>query len=292
MSKAVIRVVLISLLSNGVLAIIKFLAGVYGDSYALLADATESAADFFASFVLYFGFIYSHKPADKNHPYGHGRLEPLVTFIVVAFLICSASLIVYKSIVHIITPHKTPAPFTLLVLGVLIIWKEILFRIVMNRAKKSNNTALKAEAWHHRSDALTSVAAFIGISIALFFGKGYESADDWAALLASFVIFYNAWHIFRPALGEMMDEQIHEDLSERIRVESVKVAGIIATEKLHIRKSGAQYYIDLHAMVKGELTVIESHKIGHDLEDHLLREIPEIAEVLVHIEPDSVTLPA
>ena len=207
-----IKATYFSIISNASLAIIKWLAGYFGNSYALIADAIESTTDIFASFLVLFGIKYSNRPADKNHPYGHGRAEPLITFLVVGFLITTAVIIAHESIVNIKTPHDLPKPFTLFVLGAIIIWKEISFRIVIKKSKETNSSSLRADAWHHRSDAITSIAAFIGISIALFFGKGYESADDWAALFASGFILYNSYLIFRPALGEIMDEHLYDDL--------------------------------------------------------------------------------
>ncbi|HOY96808.1 MAG TPA: cation diffusion facilitator family transporter, partial [Catalimonadaceae bacterium] len=197
-----------SIAGNLVLAILKFLAGFFGNSYALIADAIESSSDVFASFLVLFGLHYARKPADKNHPYGHGRVEPLITFLVVGFLIFSALVIAHESIQNIQVPHNLPKPFTLWVLGAIILWKELSFRWVFRKGKETNSSSLKADAWHHRSDAITSVAAFAGISIALWFGPGYESADDWAALLATGFILYNAYLIFRPALGEIMDEHV------------------------------------------------------------------------------------
>ena len=193
----------LSLLSNVLLAAIKWVTGVLGNSYALIADAIESTSDIFASLLVLAGIRYSSKPADKNHPYGHGRAEPLITFVVVAFLLASAFVIAWQSIQNIRTPHEAPRAFTLWVLGGIILWKEASYRWVLHHSKKANSTSLQAEAWHHRADALTSVAAFIGISVALVMGKGYESADDWAALFASALIIYNAYLIFRPALGEI-----------------------------------------------------------------------------------------
>ncbi|OYX85562.1 MAG: cation-efflux pump, partial [Flavobacteriales bacterium 32-34-25] len=178
-----------SIIGNTCLAIIKGLAGFFGNSYALIADAIESTTDIFASFLVLFGIKYSNRPADENHPYGHGRAEPLITFLVVGFLITSATIIAYESILNIQRPHDLPKLWTLFVLAPLIIWKEYSFQVVMKRSIETNSSSLKADAWHHRSDAITSVAAFIGISVALFLGKGYESADDWAALFASCFIF-------------------------------------------------------------------------------------------------------
>lgn len=275
-----------SLIGNSLLAVVKFLAGFFGNSYALIADAIESTTDIFSSFLVLFGIKYANKPADENHPYGHGRAEPLITFLVVGFLITSATIIGYESIVNIRTPHDLPKSWTLIILGVIIVWKEYSFRMVMKKAKQANSSSLKADAWHHRSDAITSIAAFIGISIALYLGKGYESADDWAALFASGFIMYNSYLIFRPALGEIMDEHLYDDLIEEIRKVALEVDGIIGTEKCFIRKAGMKYHVDLHAIVDGNISVKEGHLLAHNLQDALQNDIPELGHVLIHIEPN------
>jgi cation diffusion facilitator family transporter len=281
-----IKTTYFSIIGNTSLAIIKGVAGYFGNSYALIADAIESTTDIFASFLVLFGIKYSNKPADKNHPYGHGRAEPLITFLVVGFLITSASFIAHESIIHIQTPHGLPKTWTLFVLGAIIIWKEISFRLVLKKSKETNSSSLKADAWHHRSDAITSVAAFIGISIALILGKGYESADDWAALFASGFILYNCYLIFRPALGEIMDEHLYDDLVIEIRKVALTVKGIKGTEKCFIRKAGMKYHVDLHAIVDANITVKEGHEIAHNLKDTLRKEILELGHVLIHIEPN------
>ncbi len=283
--KTAIKATYFSIIGNTCLAIIKGLAGIFGNSYALIADAIESTTDIFSSFLVLFGIKYSNKPADENHPYGHGRAEPLITFLVVGFLITSATIIAYESIGNITTPHELPKPWTLIVLGAIILWKEFSFRLVMKRSVETHSSSLKADAWHHRSDAITSVAAFIGITIALFFGKGYESADDWAALFASGFILYNSYLIFRPALSEIMDEHLYDDLVENIRNVSHSVEGIMDTEKCFIRKSGMKYHVDLHAVVDGKISVKEGHDLAHKLKDVLRSEILELGHVLIHIEP-------
>jgi len=281
-----VRATYFSIISNIALAVIKGTAGILGNSYALIADAIESTADIFASCLVLFGIKYANRPADENHPYGHGRAEPLVTFLVVGFLITSATIIAYESIMNISTPHGLPKSWTLILLAALIVWKEISFRLVMKKAIATNSSSLKADAWHHRSDAITSVAAFIGISIALILGKGYEAADDWAALFAAGFILYNSYKIFRPALGEIMDEHLYDDLIETIRIKSRDVEGIIDTEKCYIRKAGMQYHVDLHAVVDGNITVTQGHELAHKLQDALHREIPQLGNILIHIEPD------
>ncbi len=275
-----------SIIGNATLALIKGLAGFFGNSYALIADAIESTTDIFASFLVLFGIKYASRPADENHPYGHGRAEPLITFLVVTFLITSACIIAYESILNIGTPHNLPKPWTLYFLGGIILWKEISYRKVIKKAKEINSSSLKADAWHHRSDAITSISAFIGISVALYFGKGYESADDWAALFASGFILYNSYLIFRPALGEIMDEHTYDELVEEIRQVAIKVPGIHGTEKCFIRKAGMKYHVDLHARVDGKISVTEGHTIAHLLKDTLRSEIKTLGHVLIHIEPN------
>lgn len=277
-------------MANLLLATAKALAGIFGNSYALIADAIESITDVFASFLVFIGIKYANKPADDNHPYGHGRIEPLITFAVVALLLASAIFIAHESIQNIQRPHSPPKSWTLYVLAAIIIWKELSFRYVLKKGKETKSSSLKADAWHHRSDAITSVAAFIGISIALFFGKGYEMADDWAALLASVLIIYNCYHIFRPALGEIMDEHVHEDLVAEIRAKALEVKGILDTEKCFVRKSGVQFHVDLHAVVDAQISVKEGHDLAHELKDTLRRDIPELGHVLIHIEPSKSLL--
>lgn len=281
-----IRTTYFSIVTNTGLSVIKWLAGYFGNSYALIADAVESTTDIFSSLLVLIGIKYSARPADRNHPYGHGKVEPLITFLVVGFLITSATVIAYKSILNIGEPHELPKPYTLFILGAIIIWKEISYRIVIQKSKKINSSSLKADAWHHRSDAITSIAAFIGISIALFFGKGYESADDWAALFASGFILYNSYRIFRPALSEIMDEHLYDDMIVLIREASLGVEGIRGTEKCFIRKAGMKYYVDLHAIVDASISVKHGHEIAHRLKEQLLRQIPSVQDVLIHIEPD------
>jgi len=281
-----IRTAYFSIISNASLAIIKGFAGFFGNSFALIADAIESTTDIFSSLLVLFGLKYAKRPADENHPYGHGKIEPLITFMVVAFLVTSATIIAYESIQNIQIPHKTPKSWTLIVLGCIILWKEISFQIVIKKSKETGSSSLKADAWHHRSDAITSVMAFLGILIAIVFGEGYETADDWAALLASLFILYNSYLIFRPAIGEIMDEQLYDDLLIEIRKKSIRVPGVLGTEKCFIRKAGMKYHVDLHAIVNSQISVKEGHHIAHVLKDYLLKEIPHLGHILIHIEPN------
>ncbi len=275
-----------SIAGNALLAIAKAVTGIFGNSYALIADAIESTTDVFSSLLVLLGLRYANKPADENHPYGHGKAEPLITFMVVGFLIVSATVIAYESIENIQTPHKVPEPYTLIVLFVIIIIKEVSYRFVSKKGDETNSSALKADAWHHRSDAITSIMAFIGISIALYMGKGYENADDWAALFASGFILFNAYLILRPALGEVMDEHRYEDIEIKIREIAHTNKGVVETEKCYIRKTGMTYHVDLHIAVNADITVKAGHDIAHRVKDDILHNIPQVADVLIHVEPD------
>lgn len=284
------KTVYFSILGSLGLALIKWFAGFFGNSFALIADAIESTTDIFSSILVLLGIKYSKRPADETHPYGHGRIEPLITFIVVLFLVISATVIAHQSVINLRTPHEPPAAWTLIVLGGIILWKETSYQIVNRRAKALNSSSLKADAWHHRSDALTSIAAFIGVSIAIWLGEGYEYADDWAALLAAGFILYNCYRIFRPALGEIMDENIFEDLVRQVKDMSLLVDGVLATDKCFVRKVGMFYIVDLHAVVDSKLTVKQGHDIAHALKDYLMANMSDISNVFVHIEPFDPTL--
>ncbi len=285
--KTALKTTYFSIISNALLAIIKWIAGYFGNSYALIADAIESTTDIFSSTLVLLGIKYSSKPADKNHPYGHGRIEPLVTFVVVGFLIISSMIIAHQAIINIQTPHELPKSYTLIILAGIIIWKETSYRLVVKKSKETKSSSLKADAWHHRSDAITSVAAFIGISIALIMGKGFESADDWAALFASAFILYNCYLIFRPALGEIMDEHTHDEVEANIRKISKEIEGVLDTEKCFIRKAGMKYHVDLHITVNKNISVKEGHNISHKLKDLIQIKMPEISNILIHVEPDN-----
>ncbi|OIN60537.1 cation diffusion facilitator family transporter [Arsenicibacter rosenii] len=267
------------------LMIIKGLAGWLGNSYALIADALESATDLVTSFFVWLGLRTAAQKPDDNHPYGHGKAEPLAALLVAIALWGAAALIALQSIDNIRTPHELPAPFTLAVLAGVVIIKEVLFRKVTKVGEEVESNAVKADAWHHRSDAITSLTAFIGISIALLGGPGYESADDWAALVASGIIVFNAYLIFRPAFGEIMDEAPPGDWKREIEQIARAVPGVLGTEKCFVRKMGFEFFVDLHVEVSGELTVREGHDIAHAVKAAIQREKPYVYDVLVHIEP-------
>lgn len=285
-AKKGIRSTLIGIFTNLILALIKGITGAVGNSYALIADAIESLSDVITSIVVYSGLRIAAKPPDDNHPYGHGKAEPMTAAVVSIALFIAAAVIIIQSINEIITPHKAPAAFTLYVLAGVIFIKEGLFRFVFKVGENIESGAVKSDAWHHRSDAITSAAVFVGISIALVGGDGYESADDWSALIASFIIIFNAYRLFQPAVKELMDSSPSPEIENKIRTNALLVEGVIALDKCRIRKMGFDYYVDLDIIVDGEISVRTGHKIAHRVKDQLTKSIPEIANVLVHVEPD------
>jgi cation diffusion facilitator family transporter len=280
-----VSTVLVGLSSNVILAVIKIITGIIGNSYALLADGIESTLDIFSSAVVLGGLKISSLPPDENHPYGHGKAESLAAMATSLILAMAGIGIAIKSVFGIMQPRHAPAFFTLIVLVGVIIVKEILFRFLFSVGKSVNSLSITAEAWHHRSDALTSVAAFIGISIAIIGGRGYENADDWAALAASGIIIFNGINMLRHAVKEIMDYAPNPETEDAIRSIAGRVLGVAAIEKCRVRKSGLTLFVDIHVQVNGNMQVRQAHTIAHEVKDALIISSLGIADVLVHIEP-------
>lgn len=280
-----LRLSKLALVINSILAAVKIVAGVIGNSYVLIADGIESTADIFSSVVVWGGLRVAVIPADENHPYGHGKAESLASIVVSLLLLGAALLIAVQSVREIMTPHQAPHWFTLPVLLVVIGIKETMFRLAFKAGSSIASTALKSDAWHHRSDALTSAAAFLGISIALIGGAGYESADDWAALLACGVIAWNGFRLLRAAMDEIMDATVAPDIVAAVRRLAAGVDGVIDIEKCRVRKVGLHLALDIHVVVDGDLSVRRGHEIAHRVKDQLLASQHRINDVTVHIEP-------
>jgi len=283
-----IRSTIIGIITNLLLAITKGLAGFFGNSYALIADAIESTSDVFSSIIVLSGLKIASKPRDANHPYGHGKAEPIAAVIVSLALFGAAITIVIQSVREIITPHHAPEPFTLIVLIGVVIIKESLYRFVFKVGIEVQSTVVITDAWHHRSDAITSAAAFIGITIALIGGGGWESADDIAALFASAIIAYNAYKLLKPALDEIMDAAPPPHIEDNVRKVALSIEGVKGLDKCYVRKMGLEYYVDLHVVVSGEISVRYGHGISHNVKDAILSSNPRISDVLIHIEPEDV----
>lgn len=280
-----LRATFLGLAANVALTIAKFLAGIFGHSQALIADAVESLADIFSSIIVWRGLVVAETPPDEDHPYGHGKAEPLAAASVSAMLLLAAGLIAYHSLHGILAPRVAPSPWTLIILIVVIAVKETLFRFVLRESETVASSAVETDAWHHRSDAITSAAAFIGISISLVGGKGYEAADNWAALAAACVIAFNGWRLLRPAFNELMDHAPDRELIEQIRAMAKTIPGVEDIDKCRVRKMGYQFFVDIHVVMDPQMTVERSHRIGHNVKDKLRAEIPAVRDVLVHIEP-------
>jgi cation diffusion facilitator family transporter len=280
-----IRTAQLGLLANAVLALAKLLAGIAGHSYALIADAIESGADVFSSVVVWGGLRIAAQPADEDHPYGHGKAEPLAAAVVGLLLLGAAVGIAIEAVREIRTPHHAPAPFTLAVLVAVIIIKEVLFRFVIRVGAQVDSTAVVADAWHHRSDAITSAAAFIGISIAVVMGPGWEAADDWAALAAAGIIAYNGARIVRPAVHDLMDRAPSADLYRQVADAAATVVGVRAIEKLMVRKAGLGYYVDLHVQADPAMSLHDAHVLSGRVKSAIRRAVPTVLGVLIHMEP-------
>lgn len=284
-SRRTLRTALLGLCVNSLLVVVKLLAGIWGHSYALIADAIESSTDLFASLVVWAGLRVTARPADADYPFGYGRAEPL-TAAVVALMLWGAALgISVAAIREILTPHHTPAPFTLVVLGVVIVVKEVLFRRVLVVADETASLAVAADAWHHRSDALTSAAAFCGIGLALWGGPGWEAADDWAALVAAGVIAANGWRLLQMAVHELMDRQPPAQILEQILAAAEKVPGVQRTEKLRVRRLAGEWFIDLHVQADPLLSLEAAHRLSGQVKASIKAALPQPCDVLIHMEP-------
>ena len=264
---------------------LKIVAGIFGNSYALIADGLESTSDIVTSLIVWGGLRVAATPADERHPYGYGKAEALAGSVAALALLVAAVIIAVQSVREIFTPHHLPHWSTLLVLVAVIITKELLARWMGQIGSAENSSSLQADAWHHRSDAITSLAAFVGITIGLIGGPGYEPADDWAALLACLVIGFSGIRLLRVSVREVLDAAPPAVFEQQVRELALQVPGVKAIEKCRIRKSGLRYFIEIHVEVDGQATVHEGHVIGGKVR-RALRESPlKIADAFVHIEP-------
>ena len=273
------------LLINAVLVLVKLIAGIVGHANALVADAVESSADIFSSLIVWMGLSIAARPADEDHPYGHGKAEPLAAAVVSLMLLGAAVGISILAIREIRTPHHLPSPFTLFVAAGVIIVKEILYRRVSRVGKDVGSTAVTADAWHHRADAVSSLAAFIGISIALIGGRGWEAADDWAALVAAILVAVNGVRTLRPAISGLMDEAPDTTIKVRAMEAACSVDGVRKVENLKLRRSGLGFYVDLHVQADPVITLEDAHEIAARVKYAILDAIPNAVNVLVHMEP-------
>ena len=285
--KRSLRATLLGMVVNTFLAAGKLAAGVLGHSHALVADAVESLADVFSSIVVWRALVVAEEPADKEHPYGHGKAEPIASAMVSTMLLLAAVGIVVSSVrtMYSTEPHEGPRVFTLVVLLAIVGIKEAMFRFVLSEADSVDSLAVHTDAWHHRADAITSLAAAIGITISLIGGANYRSADDVAAIVAAGIIAFNGWRLLRPSLDELMDAAPNQQVIDRIKKIAATVKGVDRVEKCIVRKVGHLYFVDMHVEVDPQMTVSRGHEIAHDVKDKVRENLPAVRDVLVHVEP-------
>ena len=270
---------------NAVLCLAKITAGLIGHSYALVADGFESLLDIVSSLLIWGGLKVAALPPDSTHPYGHGKAEPVAGILGSVMILGAGGVLAFESIRAISAPRTPPAPYTLLVLVVVVVVKELHSRRVRKLARETSSMAMEADAMHHRTDAITSAAALVGITVALIGGRQYAAADSWAALFACAIIAYNGLLIFWPSLSDLMDTAPPKNIELQVRNASLEVKGVAETEQCRVRKMGLEYYVDLHVKVDGSMSVTEGHEIAHLVKDAVRNAVPEVADVLVHIEP-------
>jgi len=280
-----LRMVMLAGVSSVALAIVKIATGMVGQSSALVADGIESLTDVVGSIAVLVGLTISVKPPDADHPYGHGKVETLATLIVASSLLLAAALIAWQSISGIVTPQEVPAWFTLPVLAAVVVVKVFVARAVARSAVQAGSTAMEADAWHHFSDAITSGAAFAGISVAMIGGPAWAAADDWAALFACSVILKNGIDVAIGGLRELLESQADPELERQLRAVAAAVPRVRNIEKLRVRKSGMGYIMDIHVHVDGDLPVREGHAISGAVKAALLRASLRVIDVTVHVEP-------
>jgi cation diffusion facilitator family transporter len=286
-----IRSAQLGLLVNAVLAATKLVAGIVGNSYALVADAIESAADIMGSVIVWGGLAVAAQPADEDHPYGHGKAEAIAAAVVAVMLIGAAIGIAVESVEGIRTPHEIPKAWTLGVLVVVIVVKWRMSQVVGSIGGSIGSTAVQADAWHHLSDAITSAAAFIGIAIAVYgsrwFGGDFAwaAADDWAALLASGVIMYNGIVLARPAMHDLMDRMPGDEITGPVRAAAEAVEGVMAVEKLWVRKTGLFYEATVHVHAAPDMPLFDAHDLGHRVQASICGSVPAVRYVTIHMEP-------
>ncbi|HSJ13735.1 MAG TPA: cation diffusion facilitator family transporter [Longimicrobiales bacterium] len=280
-----LRVARWGLLVNALLVVVKVTAGVLGNSYALIADGVESSLDIFSSLIVWRGLVVAGRSADEQYHFGYGKAESVAGATVAILLLVAALGISIEAVREILRPHHAPAPFTLPVLVLVVLVKEVLFRTVLRVGRDLNSPAVKADAWHHRSDAITSAAAFAGISIALIGGPGWAAADDFAALVASGIIAFNGVRLLRPAIEDLMDRAPAPDVLRQVRASAEGVRGVREVEKILARRAGIGYFVVLHVQADPQLTLADAHQLGHEVKSSIMADVPEVLDAIVHMEP-------
>jgi cation diffusion facilitator family transporter len=279
------RAAALGIVVNVGLTIAKLVGGLVGHSYALVADAAESGFDLFGSLAVWTGVRIADRDATDEYPFGFGKAEALAGATVALLLLIASVGIAVASIHEIRTPHHAPAPWTLAVLASVIVIKELMARWVRRVATGAGSSALAADAQHHRSDAITSAAAFLGIAIARIGGDGWESADDWAALVAAGVIASNGFSLLRSAVADLMDRIASPEVVQSIRAAAVAVDDVRDVEKLAVRRAGRGYWVDIHVQADPRMSLEAAHIVSGKVKGAIRAATPQVLGVLVHMEP-------
>jgi len=281
------RAARVGIAANVLLAGAKFTGGVLGHSTALIADAFHSLTDVVSSTGLAWSLRTAAKPADLDHPYGHGKIESIAASLIAGVLMLVVIGISYGAWDRLRHPALLQGPTALALVVALgsIAVKEALFQYKISIGRRLDSASLIAEAWHHRSDAFSSIAATLGIGGAIAGGQRWRVLDPLAAFVVAGIMAVMAVSIFRRSTLELMDTQVPPETLEAIRRSAAAVTGVLLVEKTHARKSGLNILVEIHIEVDDHMTVRQSHRLGHDVEERIRREVPRVEQVLVHIEP-------
>ena len=280
-----IAAALLGLVVNLALGTVKLVAGLVANSFALLSDAINSWGDVFTSVVILFALRFAQRPPDDEHPYGHSRAEAIAASNVALLVLLSALGVGYEAIRRLGMPHPLPPLWTVGIALANVVIKECLYQYKMRVGRRLNSAALLANAWDHRSDAFCSAAVLVGLLLVWWGGPRWISMDEVAALFVVVAIVWSAGRLFYQSLIELMDVQADPEIVNRVRQAASSVTGVAGVEKLWVRKSGLEYFVDIHIEVDPQLTVAAGHRIGHAVKDELLRQFHMLRDVLVHLEP-------
>jgi len=280
-----IRAGWIGLVVNVALGIAKLVGGVLGVSFALISDAINSIGDALSSVVVLVALNLAQRPPDSEHPYGHTRAEAIAASNVALLIILSAIYVTWEAIQRISLQHSLPPAWTLWIAGANVFIKESLFRYKLHVGERTGSTAIIANAWDHRSDALCSFAVLIGLGVVRWSGPNFIWADEFAAMVVAGFILLNGVRLFYNSANELMDIQADGQFVTAVEAKAMEASGVENVETLWVRKSGLEFFVDIHIEVEASLTVAEGHRIGHEVKDRILASFPTVRDALVHLEP-------
>ena len=289
-NRQIYKVTLVGGAVNVILLVFKFVAGIMGHSAAMVADAIHSLSDFVTDVIVLVFVHISSKPKDKSHDYGHGKYETLAMTIIGMALLAVAVGIVYGGVLKINTwlhGQELPAPGMLALWAALlsVVLKEAVYHYSMVYARKLNSQAIEANAWHHRSDALSSVGTAIGIGGAIFLGQRWTVLDPIASVIVGLFIIKVAFFLLRDGIGDLMEHSLPDDVEEEILRLAASVEGVAEPHDLRTRRIGNHYAIELHILMDGNITLCEAHDKASEVEDVLRQHYGEETHIAVHVEP-------